>query len=89
MIIAQLLGGVGEGGKSSNVLVYEQHPIRCCISVGNTSCYKSVTFVEIPNALEIDTFSCNGINQAKVMHYIVYCDVKMSFYISVYSNVDQ
>ena len=59
MITAQLLGEVGE---SSNVLVYQQHPIRCCISVGNTSGYKSIRFVEIPNALEFDTFSCNGIN---------------------------
>ena len=60
MIIASLAGEVGGGGiwgESSNVLVYQQHPIRCCISVGNTPGYKSIRFVEIPYALEIDTFS--------------------------------
>ena len=43
------------------MLVSQQHPIRCFISVRNPSGYKSIRFVEIPNALEIYTFSCNGI----------------------------
>lgn len=52
----------GGAGESSNVLVYQRHPITCYISVRNPSGYKSIRFVEIPNALEIYTFSCSGIN---------------------------